>query len=52
MEGVETTKLEDSKEINMYEKTIADLTEQNYKLMMRIKELTDTQCCGGKKHKE
>ena len=38
--------------IDLYKKTIADLTEQNYQLMIRIKELTGTQCCGGKNHEK
>tara|TARA_B100001173_G_C15666893_1_gene411949 strand:- start:323 stop:532 length:210 start_codon:yes stop_codon:yes gene_type:complete len=39
-------------DVDLYKKTIADLTEQNYQLMIRIKELTGTQCCGGKNHEK
>ena len=37
-------------DIDLYKQTIADLTKQNYQLLIRIKELTGTQCCGGKNH--
>lgn len=33
-------------DVGIYRKTIADLTEQNYQLMIRIKELMEADCCG------
>ncbi len=39
-------------QIEMYKRNIAELEKEKYALIMRVAELTDTQCCGGKKHKE
>ena len=37
-------------EVEMLKTEIAMLEKSRYDLMNRVRELTDTQCCGGKKH--
>ena len=37
-------------EVGMLKTEIAMLEKSRYDLMNRVRELTDTQCCGGKKH--